>query len=55
VLKGHGFHMNTICWVLEAHSCIPSYSGGRDKEDHGLKAVEANSLLDTLLKNPSQK
>jgi hypothetical protein len=24
-------------WVLVAHTCNPSYSGGRDQEDHGLK------------------
>jgi hypothetical protein len=23
-------------WVLVAHTCNPSYSGGRDQEDHGL-------------------
>jgi hypothetical protein len=22
-------------WVLVAHACNPSYSGGRDQEDHG--------------------
>jgi hypothetical protein len=22
-----------ICWVLAAHTCNPSYSGGRDEED----------------------
>jgi hypothetical protein len=24
-------------WALVAHACNPSYSGGRDQEDHGLK------------------
>jgi hypothetical protein len=24
-------------WVLVAHACNPSYTGGRDQEDHGLK------------------
>jgi hypothetical protein len=36
--------------VPVAHTCNTSYSGGRDQEDHGLKAAQANSL-----QNPSQK
>jgi hypothetical protein len=24
-----------ICWALVAHTCNPSYSGGRDQEDRG--------------------
>jgi hypothetical protein len=24
-----------LSWVLVAHICNPSYSGGRDQEDHG--------------------
>jgi hypothetical protein len=31
-------------WMLVAHACNPSYSGGRDQEDHGLKPAWANSL-----------
>jgi hypothetical protein len=27
-----------------AYVCIPSYSGGRDQEDHTLKLAEANSF-----------
>jgi hypothetical protein len=27
-----------------AHTYNPSYSGGRDQEDWGLKSVQANSL-----------
>jgi hypothetical protein len=38
-----------------AHTCNPSYSGGRDQEDGGLKPVWTNSLRDPILKNPSQK
>jgi hypothetical protein len=30
--------------VLVAHTCNPSYSGGRDQEDHSLKPAWANSL-----------
>jgi hypothetical protein len=26
-----------------AHACNPSYSGGRDQEDHGWKPAPANS------------
>jgi hypothetical protein len=29
--------------VLMAHTYNPSYSGGRDQEDHGLKPAQANS------------
>jgi hypothetical protein len=25
--------------MLVAHACYPSYSGGRDQEDHGSKAA----------------
>jgi hypothetical protein len=27
-----------------AHTCNPSYSAGRDQEDHGSKPAQANSL-----------
>jgi hypothetical protein len=40
---------------LMAHACNPSYSGGRDQEDQGLKPAWANSLKDPILKNPSEK
>jgi hypothetical protein len=33
-----------------AHACNPSYSGGRDEDDHGLKPVQANSLQDPISK-----
>jgi hypothetical protein len=33
-----------------AYACDPSYSGGRDQEDHSLKPAQGSSL-----KNPSQK
>jgi hypothetical protein len=38
-----------------AHACNPSYSGGRDQEDHGLKAAWANSLRDPISKKPITK
>jgi hypothetical protein len=31
-------------WVLVAHTCDPSYSGGRDQEDCGLKPTRAKEF-----------
>jgi hypothetical protein len=33
-----------------AYACNPSYSGGREQEDHGSKPTWANSLQDPILK-----
>jgi hypothetical protein len=33
-----------------AHTYNPSYSGGRDQEDHGLKPAQANTSQDPILK-----
>jgi hypothetical protein len=30
-------------WVPVAHTCNPSYSGGRDQEDQGSKPAQASS------------
>jgi hypothetical protein len=30
-------------WTPVAHTCNPSYSGGRDQEDHGSKPAQAKS------------
>jgi hypothetical protein len=38
-----------------AHTCNPSYSRGRDQEDHSLKPVWANSSQDTISKNTITK
>jgi hypothetical protein len=38
-----------------AHTCNLSYSGGRDQEDHGLKAARANSSRDPILKKLIKK
>jgi hypothetical protein len=39
-----------------AHTCNPTYSGGRDQEDCGSKPAGANSLSDPILKkNPPQE
>jgi hypothetical protein len=39
---------------IMVHSCNPSYSGGRDQEDWGLKPAWANSCETLSWKNPSQ-
>jgi hypothetical protein len=38
-----------------AHTCNPSYSGGRDQEDHGSKSAWGNSLQDPISKKPFTK
>jgi hypothetical protein len=40
-----------MSWVLVAHTCNPSYSRGRDQEDHSSKPACANSSGDPILKN----
>jgi hypothetical protein len=40
--------------ALVAHICNPSYSGGRDQEDHDLKPAQANRLREHILNNPHQ-
>jgi hypothetical protein len=37
------------------HGCNPSYSGGRDQEDHSSKPPRANSSQDPILKKPFMK
>jgi hypothetical protein len=34
--------------ALVVHTCNPSYSGGRDQEDQGLKPAQANSLREQI-------
>jgi hypothetical protein len=41
--------------LVVGHTCNPSYSGGRDQEDHGSKTVWANSSRDPVSNNPSQE
>jgi hypothetical protein len=41
--------------VPEAHACNPSYSGGRNQEDHGLKPTQANSSQDPITKKSITK
>jgi hypothetical protein len=42
-------------WALVAHTCNPSYSGGRDQEDHNLKPGQANSSQDPISKIPNTR
>jgi hypothetical protein len=39
---------NSFSPSLVAHTCNPSYSGGRDQKDSGSKAAWANSSLDPI-------
>jgi hypothetical protein len=41
--------------LIKKNYCNPSYSGGRDQEDHGSKPAQGNSLGDPSLKIPSTK
>jgi hypothetical protein len=41
--------ITTFSRVLVAHACNPSYSGGRDQEDQGLKPAQANSSWAVLI------
>jgi hypothetical protein len=38
-----------------AQACNPSYSGGRDQDDHGSNPAGANSSQDPTLKKPNTK
>jgi hypothetical protein len=38
-----------------AHTCNPSYSGGRNQEDHGSKPAQANSSCDPISKKSITK
>jgi hypothetical protein len=38
-----------------AHAYNPSYSGGKDQEDHGSKPAQENISRDLISKNPLQK
>jgi hypothetical protein len=40
---------------LEAHSCNPSYSAGRDQEDHGSKPVSSKSFMTPYLEKTHRK
>jgi hypothetical protein len=38
-----------------AHTCNPSYTGGRDQEDQDSKPVHAKISQDLISKNPSKE
>jgi hypothetical protein len=42
-------------WVSMAHACNPSYSGGRDQEDCGMKPTQANSSARSYLEKTLRK
>jgi hypothetical protein len=42
-------------WAPVAHVCNPSYSGGRDQEDHGSKPAWVNSSMRPYLKKKKKK
>jgi hypothetical protein len=37
-------NVSKLSQMLVAHACNPSYSGGRDQDDHGVQPTWANSL-----------
>jgi hypothetical protein len=41
-------------WALVSHTCNPSYLGGRDWEDQGLRPAQANNLQYYLQNNWSK-
>jgi hypothetical protein len=41
--------------VLKVHACNPSYLGGRDQENRGLKPAQAKFMRPYIKKHPSQK
>jgi hypothetical protein len=44
-LKDIVFYLKIQSQVLVAHGCNPSYSGGRDQEDHGSKPRSLKKIL----------
>jgi hypothetical protein len=47
--------MSHESWKPVAHACNPSYSGGRDQKDLGLKPAWANSSARPYLEKPFTK
>jgi hypothetical protein len=45
----------SFCWAPVAHTCEPSYSGGRDQEGCSSKPAWANSSRDPISKKKKQK
>jgi hypothetical protein len=42
-------------WVPVSDACNPSYSGGRDQEDHGLKPALGKNFVRSNLENTKHK
>jgi hypothetical protein len=42
------------CQESVAHTCNPSYSGGREQEDHDSKPAQANSSGDPISKKQNK-
>jgi hypothetical protein len=42
-------------WAPVAHACNPSYSGGGEQEDHGLKPTWVNKFTRSYLEKPFTK
>jgi hypothetical protein len=42
-------------WAPVAHTCNPSYTGGRDQDAHSSKPAWVNSLQDPILKKTYHK
>jgi hypothetical protein len=51
--QSHQKKKKFFCWALVAHACNPSYSGGRDQEDHS--QPPQISLRDPISKIPNSK
>jgi hypothetical protein len=47
--------LRKCCWALVAHTYNPSYLGGWDQKDHGLRPVWANSSWRPHLQNNQSK
>jgi hypothetical protein len=54
-IKSYIIKWDKEAWHRWLNACYPSYSGGRDQEDHGSKPAQVNSVWDTVSKSPSQK
>jgi hypothetical protein len=56
-MKEKKLKIKTKCMgqALVAHTCNPSYSEGRDQEDHSVKPAQGNSSRDPILKKPFTK
>jgi hypothetical protein len=54
-LKTEFMQKQKLSWVPVVHTCNPSYSGGRDQEDHCLKPARQIVPQDPISKKPITK